>query len=537
MKRKCGFLGFLLFLAVLAGEARAQTFRRATNAGDIVPGLRYVLAAPVYNEESAVYAVVKQDATGTGKKNRKAMKFGTDGNGLIHIGDTDIAMFEAVPSGTSYCLRDVHNGGCLAYSDKETAEQKTGLYTMTDEEIDGAPSSAGRFYKTFNFDFSLTHTCLKTANKVQTGSGDKVFYLLPAHGISDTFGLYQNEDMAGTLYLYKEVVSPSLENEDTGDWTFRGDWAAEDLSRRDYSEALRIDFTPIELPQGFCKEKMPRETLPGEYVWTYVRKGEGRFLPEGWPNVIEVYPAGSEVPGRAVTPVKGGDACVLAAKYPFYTSKEGGISWYRTIPGDGGWMTAGLPFAVQALTEDTPEGEKIEIERRLFDGVSAQGAVFRKAEGGDAWEAGLPCLWKPVRPMAGTVCFHAEEVPVMTGEAAFPDKDGFYATFMQREANDTGMRIYLLDESGEKFVRAAPGSRITSGRGFLSLPPDAGKSVRLALRDGTSGCGAVKKETAGFVPVYTVAGVKAGMWRPGTPLPESLPRGIYVTSCGKLFKP
>lgn len=527
----------LLFLPAFVSGSLAQTFRRITNAGDIVPGLRYVLAAPVYNTDDAVYAVVRQEATGTGTKSRKAAVFNTDAKGQICADDTDIALFELEPSGTAYELRDVHNGGYLAYSNKKTTEQKTGLYTMTDEEIAAAPSSSGTFYKTFKLDFSLTKTCLKTAQKVQTGSGDKVFYLLPSYGLSDSFRLYQIEDMAGTLYLYRELVKPSLDNEASGDWTFCGDWSAEELSQQDYSQALRIDFTAVGLPADFGEVEMDARTMPGEYVWTYVRTGEGVCLPKGWPNVIEVDPSEPSVYGRAVTPVKGGDACVMAPKYPFYASKEYGISWYRTLPDDGGWLTVGLPFAVQTLTKDTPEGETVGIERRAFEEVSGAGVVFRKVEDGDGWEAGTPYLWKPVQPAVGTVCFHAEDVPVMTGESVVPDGNGFYTAFMAKEIDDAETRIYLLDNRGESFVRAAQGSRITTGRGYLFLPDGAGKSVRTIVWDGASDCATVENAPGNPVPVYTPGGVKVGMWQPGSPLPSSWPRGVYVMPYGTFFKP
>lgn len=515
----------------------AQSFRRVTGADDVEVGARYVLAASVYNDPCSVYAVVRQEATGTGKKNRVARLFGTDENGRIQIESADIAVFELAQSGTSYTLRDVHSGGFLAYSNKKTTENKTGLYTMTDEDMAGAPSSSGTFYKTFKFDFSLTKTCLVTAQKITTATTSRCFYLLPAYPIADSFSLYAKEDMAGTLCLYKEVVAPTLENEASGDWAFRGDWLAEDLSQIDFSKALRIDFTGIEVPEDWSGVAMAAATLPGEYVWTYVRQGEGARLPGGWPNVIEVYPSGASVPGRAVTAIKGGDACAWPPKYPFHTAPGRGISWFRTIPGDGGWLTAGLPFAVQTLTRETPEGEPLEVERRMYEKQAAEGAVFRKARDAEEWVAGEACLWRPVSPWAGTVCFHADEVPVQAGDGVLPEQAGFHAAFMPYEVTDGDARIYMLDETGEKFVRAAAGSRIHTGRGFLVWPEGAEKTVRMIVRDGTTDCMTVRKAADGSVPLYTPAGVKAGVWQPSAPLPVSLPKGIYLTPHGKVVKP
>lgn len=525
----------LLCMWLCACGLSAQSFRRVSGAADVEVGARYVLAAPVYNEPCSVYVVVRQEVTGTGKKNRAARRWDTDENGRIQADNADIALFELGKSGASYTLRDVHNGGFLAYSTKKTTENKTGLYTMTDEERAGAPTSSGDFYNTFKFDFSLTKTCLVTARNVETTGSGQPFYLLPTATISTSFSLYAKEEMAGTLYLYKEIVAPVLENEASGDFVFRGDWLAEDLSLVDYSKALRIDFTAVALPEGWSG--MSPTALPGEYVWTYVRQGDGEKLPAGWPNVIEVYPSGASVPGRALTAVKGGDACMLPPKYPFYTARGYGISWFRAIPGDDGWLTVGLPFAVQTLTRETPDGETVAAERRVYEELSSEGAVFRKAKDGEEWTAGTAYLWKPVSPWEGTVCFHADEVPVMAGDDGFPSRAGFHAAFMPLDVDGRDMRIYMLDEHGDKFVRAATGSLIHTGRGYLMCPEGAEKTVRMVVRDDASGLQETGRAADSPVPVYTLTGVKVGSWHPGEPLPVSLPRGIYLTPKGKMVKP
>lgn len=519
------------------GGLSAQSFRKVTGVEDIEAGARYVLAAPTSADPCTVYAVVRQDVTGTGKKNRAARRFETDENGRIQTDGTDMALFELRKQGTSYMLRDVYSGGFLAYSDKKTTENKTALYTMTDEEITGAPASSGKFHKTFKFDFSLTKTCIVTAQKITTSRSDQYFYLLSTYPLSESFSLYAKEDMAGRLCLYKEVVPPTWENDQSGDWVFHGDWTVEDLSPVDYSQALRIDFTGIELPEGWNTTEFSVAALPGEYVWTYVRPGQGARLPAGWPNVIEVAPWEASVSGRAVTSVRGGDACMLPPKYPFLTAKEYGISWFRMIPDDGGWLTAGLPFSVQTLTQETPEGETVEVERLRYEDCSSEGVVFRKLNGDEIWEAGTAYLWKPVSPWGGTICFHAGETLVVSGNEGFSDESGFHAAFMPLGVEHSGMRVFMLDERGEKFVRAAAGSRIHTGRGYLIRPEGEGRSVRMIVRDDTDGIRPTGQAVLGPVPIYTLSGMKAGVWQPGEPLPASLPKGIYLTPRGKVVKP
>lgn len=518
-------------------DVRAQVFRRVTADADIEVGARYVFAAPVFQNDYALFVVTRQEATGTGVKNRAARQFDTDEYQRIHVDDdSDIALFELGQEGTAYTFRDVHNGGFLTYSTKKTSESKIGLYTMTEEDVKKETSSSGLWYRTFRFDFSLVKTCLTTAQTVSVGGLNKRMFLLSSYGISDSFSLYAMEQGYGYLYLYKELASPVLDGETTGDWNFRGDWTAEGLSAKDYSKALRIDFTGISLPEEWNRTGFPASSLPGEYVWTYVRQGEGARLPKGWCNVIEISSSGIRKSGCAVTAVKGGDACVMAPKYPFRTAAGYGISWLRDVPGDGGWLTAGFPFAVQHCTWECPEGEEVKMECREFYQMAEEGAVFREVGDDASWEAGKPYLWRPVVPVKGTACFHADVVDVQVGGLTFPEEAGFYTTFMSQDLNDDEQPVYLLDESGKRFVRAAAGSRITAGRGFLYLPGNTAKSVRLSGENLEANDGAVGKQDLP-VPVYTPAGIPVGEWTPGTAYPASLPRGIYVTPYGKWFKP
>ena len=140
-------------------------------------------------------------------------------------------------------------------------------------------------------------------------------------------------------------------------------------------------------------------------------------------------------------------------------------------------------------------------------------------------------------PWGGTICFHAGETLVVSGNEGFSDESGFHAAFMPLGVEHSGMRVFMLDERGEKFVRAAAGSRIHTGRGYLIRPEGEERSVRMIVRDDTDGIRPTGQAVLGPVPIYTLSGMKAGVWQPGEPFPASLPKGIYLTPRGKVVKP
>ena len=530
----------LLAVLPVAQSASAQVFRRITSDTDIEVGARYLLVSPVYNDPSSVYVVTRQEQTGLKPTYRAAKQFGLDEHDRIHVENADIAMFELKQEGKSYMFRDTHNGGYLVYIRGNKGEDKADLYTLTDEEIDSLSllNPNEKYYKTFDFDFTLENTCIVTSHKIKgTTTTEVYFYLQPTPNIATGFRLYMRTSKSSTLYLYKEVLPPTVENE-AGDWIFRGDWLAGELSELDFSDALRIDFTGIELPQQWRDAGLPAGALPRRWVWTYVRQGEGGRLPAGWPNVIEVYPTGGEVPGRAVTAVEGGDSCVLPPKYAFRTATGLGISWRRGITGDGGWQTAGLPFDVQALTCEGRGDEPLAVERRSFVEMAEQGAVFRAVADDEPWLAGVPCLWRPVSPLTDTVCFRADDVLVQAGGTDFPATAGFYAACMRYELTDGPRPVYLLDSDGRAFVRAAAGSWIAPGRAFLLLPDGSAASLRILMpRDATGINAALAADAAAEpLPLYTSAGICVGRWTAGTPLPAWLPPGLYFTPRGKVVK-
>lgn len=538
MEVRC-FLYSCILLLGLGGEVvSAQTFRRIKNVRELEDGAHYVLAGYCAAHPDSLYVMASQDKTGTGKKNRAARKLPLDKNGRIYINDGGTAIFELSVEGKAYAFRDIVLDAWLAYTTGRVQEYAS-LLTLTDEELTRLPAKpnnkySNRFEIIPSASARLSKTPLYTKEDIFTSvSSKKQFGLMPVGGIS--FKLCE-QDVGDSLFIYKEEVqSPTSERREDGDWTFKGDWLADSLFALDYAQARRIDFTEIALPQG--KSMVGDGKMPKGYVWTYVRKGEAGRLPEGWSNVVEIDRKDEGIQGNAVTRMVGCDSCTLGPKYTFTVPEETGIVWYRKAENDGGWLTVGLPYAVKKVAWEDADGEIITSERLCFEEITGDGAVFREVEADEAWQAGMPYLWRPSEPRESVVCFYGEDTVVQPQESDVETTDGFYAVFGRYDIKDDGKTIFLLDDSGTRFVRAAAGSWVAPGRGYLVDTGTAFHSVRLIENELPAGAEGIETWMGGcLLPVYGTDGIKRGEICPGGHIPEEWPEGMYITPFGKMIK-
>lgn len=538
MEVRC-FLYSCMLLLGLGGEVvSAQTFRRIKNVRELEDGAHYVLAGYCAAHPDSLYVMASQDKTGTGKKNRAARKLPLDKNGRIHINDGGTAIFELSVEGKAYAFRDIVLDAWLAYSTGSVSgSSSAGLYTLTDKELKDVSTSTKKWYKTFevgDYFVSGGKTALLTKQAINTSTKAAQFHLA-LDGYGPNFKLYWRADYGDSLFIYKEVQSPTLERREDGDWTFKGDWLADSLFALDYAQARRIDFTEIALPQG--KSMVSDGKMPKGYVWTYVRKGEAGRLPEGWSNVVEIDRKDEGIQGNAVTRMVGCDSCTLGPKYTFTVPEGTGIVWYRKAENDGGWLTVGLPYAVKKVAWEDADGETITSERLCFEEITGDGAVFREMEADEAWQAGMPYLWRPSEPRESVVCFYGEDTVVQPQESDVETTDGFYAVFGRYDIKDDGKTVFLLDDSGTRFVRAAAGSWVAPGRGYLVYTGTAFHSVRLIENELPAGAEGIETRMGGcLLPVYGTDGIKRGEICPGGHIPEEWPEGMYITPFGKMIK-
>ena len=536
MDARCFLYSCILLLGLWGEVVSAQTFRRVKDVRELESGAHYVLAGYCAAHPDSLYVMASQDKTGTGKKNRAARKLPLDKNGRIHIHDGGTAIFELQVEGKAYAFRDMALDAWLAYSNGRVQEY-TSLLTLTDEELASSVNPKNKYSNKFEIislaSARLSKTSLYTKEDVFTSvSSKKQFGLMPVGGIS--FKLCE-QDVGDSLFIYKEVQPPVLAGREDGDWIFKGDWLADSLFALDYAQARRIDFTAISLPQG--KGMAGGGKMPKGYVWTYVRKGESGRLPEGWPNVVEIDRKDEDVQGRAVTRMVGCDSCTLGPKYSFTVPSGTGIVWYRKTEDDEGWLTVGLPYAVKKVAWEDADGETITSERLCFEEITGDGAVFREMEADEAWQAGMPYLWRPSEPRESVVCFYGEDTVVQPQESDVETTDGFYAVFGRYDIKDDGKTVFLLDDSGTRFVRAAAGSWVAPGRGYLVYTGTAFHSVRLIENELPAGAEGIETRMGGcLLPVYGTDGIKRGEICPGGHIPEEWPEGMYITPFGKMIK-
>lgn len=536
MDARCFLYSCILLLGLWGEVVSAQTFRRVKDVRELESGAHYVLAGYCAAHPDSLYVMASQDKTGTGKKNRAARKLPLDKNGRIHIHDGGTAIFELQVEGKAYAFRDMALDAWLAYSNGRVQEY-TSLLTLTDEELASSVNPKNKYSNKFEIislaSARLSKTSLYTKEDVFTSvSSKKQFGLMPVGGIS--FKLCE-QDVGDSLFIYKEVQPPVLAGREDGDWIFKGDWLADSLFALDYAQARRIDFTAISLPQG--KGMAGGGKMPKGYVWTYVRKGESGRLPEGWPNVVEIDRKDEDIQGNAVTRMVGCGSCTLGPKYSFTVPEETGIVWYRKAENDGGWLTVGLPYAVKKVAWEDADGETITSERLCFEEITGDGAVFREMEADEAWQVGMPYLWRPSEPRESVVCFYGEDTVVQPQESDVETTDGFYAVFGRYDIKDDGKTVFLLDDSGTRFVRAAAGSWVAPGRGYLVYTGTAFHSVRLIENELPAGAEGIETRMGGcLLPVYGTDGIKRGEICPGGHIPEEWPEGMYITPFGKMIK-
>lgn len=516
----------------------AQSFRRVANVDDLEPGVRYVLAGYCCDTPDSVFVMNRPEGTGTDNRAGKAHKTKPDGDGRIHVTDGSTAVFELVKEGFSYSLKETALDAWLSYSTLAESSASASLYLLTDNELANAPiTGTKRWHKTFSLQ-GPGKSFLLTSKDIKFGDRSGVCFLFVNNGMgySSQFKLYRADNYGDSLFIYKELQPPTVVQAENGDWTFRGDWSAASLYGLDYAQAKRVDFTEISLPQG-PGVMAAGGILPSECVWTYVRKGEAGRLPEGWPNVVEIERKSAAVQGVAVTRIFGGDECTLGPKYTFEVPAGRGIVWCRDMPADGGWSTVGLPFGVERVAWDAPEGEAVDVERLAFHGFAPEGAIFRVVEAGEVWDAGTAYLWRPLSPRASRVCFYADEALVRADASGLNRTEGFHAASGRLEVVDGQGGVYLLSADGDRFVRAASGSWIAPGRGYLFFSGALSPSLLWKEADGTSGMSGTRERSSVHpFPVYGLDGQCKG-WTDGEGgIPEEWPEGIYLTPYGKIWK-
>lgn len=515
-------------LTLFCRSGHAQTYKRVKALSEVRDGMRCVWIGRSRLAPDQYAVMQRQETPGTGTKNRRVVVVERPLDECITALPEDVAVFVAESRNGGWAFRDVANDGYLAYPTTKASSTNIPVYTLKESSL----TSSSTYNSLFQFDFSNAKSCVSTKEKVLTTgtSGKKANFLLKYDRLSATIRLYETPSAADSLFLFRELELPVVTVSDAGDRTFSGDWMMTDLIGLDLSQARSVDFTKVDLPPDWPQADGGQTRLPQEYVWTYVRQGDGGNLPDGWPNVIEI---GTN--SRAVTPLRGDDRNECGPKYTFVTTESCGIDWYREADG-GGWSTIGLPFVPASVTWNGPEGEAAMLERFVYKECADGGIVFTALADGKVWTARTAYLWRTEDDRSGTLCFHAGAATVYAALAEPETENGFHAALCRYDL-DGEDAVYLLDAAGSTFVRAAAGSHIAPTRGYLRLSGVDVKKLHISEAHDVTSVVSVSVPSFEAVPVYTAGGMLKGWLSDGMSLPADWPGGLYITPKGKIWKP
>jgi len=229
--------------------------------------------------------------------------------------------------------------------------------------------------------------------------------------------------------------------------TLTGAWPANMLRTIGWDGVASLDLTLADLPvlaTDFAYRPKQGNTP------IYVKAEVAEAVPEAWDFVVARGGDGGPVLLRETT---------LSDKQPFlpsYTFSVGNamLLYEREAFTDGYWETLCLPFSAPV-----PSGFQAEVLTEVREGE----LIFSPAE---KLEAYVPALIRYVgNKTSGTVLLTCR------AEAGIVEKPHqppiFTGVFDTLQVADASQAVYLLEESGKKFVRAAAGSKLMPFRAYI----------------------------------------------------------------------
>lgn len=307
--------------------------------------------------------------------------------------------------------------------------------------------------------------------------------------------------------------------ESTGELRLTGAWSARRLRQMDWRGVRSLDLRALSLPVRAADfDRRPA----ADNVPVHVAATEVRAVPASWRFVV----AESEDGSALSCPT------VLADKHPFapcrpFAAGAGELAYERQAFADGKWETLCLPFAAPV-----PDGFEAEELVEISDGQLLFAPVA-------SVEAGKPVIVRYVGTAKdGTVPqrWEAGGGTVETGPAA----GSFAGVFDTLRVADSAEGVYLLESSGERFVRAEAGSLLMPFRAFVR-PDGGGQAARAALSvrhlgQEQEGVEAVRAENpAANGPCYDLQGRQVARDRLSG-ASGTLSPGIYIRNGKKIIR-
>ena len=337
---------------------------------------------------------------------------------------------------------------------------------------------------------------------------------------TEEFCLISREDVGNASFLpvLPTECAPEATEEisEEGVKTLRGGWSIEALASVNWQGISALDIRELVLPQTMVdfRHRPAACNIP-----ILVDTDTPERLVEAWPFVLLCEGESA----RLATAFTLADGVPLKWKGRF-SAAPGDLTYTRQMHADGGWETLVVPFDTRVPDE---------FEARVPGEISANEIIFTKTDRLQANRAAIirhKGAANGERPQLN-LCNDSENVGAAISETFL---QGVYDTLRVQE---NGASIYLLDASGQNFVKAAAGSWVAPFRAALCPNEMADAVVAYSVRcsdDETSGCNpVVSDESTKQGACYDLQG-RCLLRHTDVASFATLPAGVYIVN-GKII--
>lgn len=444
-----------------------------------------------------IYKLARQMADIPGEatqpKNGTTVGLYTDG----YVADKNLTPL----SDANYLLRD----GTLA------SDEQVGQWTCHWVDEGFVLERADKIY----LDYNLQHTSTPIIWKVSNGYlatneanprylvFNESWQLLPSDAFLDS--------QTQTCLLLPFAASPQKE-EKNNTLVLSGGWTATDLSHLKWENCQALDLTGIALP---CQAH-PFDFQP-ENSFIYVSKEDVDFVPKSWNLTVGCTEDYNYLVQKAQ----------LTDKQALYIDREiqvpaGLLTYTRAAYADGFWETLYLPF--DASLPEVFQAEELESFNQ------SQGELLFSPT--TQIESNQPLIIRyignPNNAANTTFQVTNKECTLHpTNEYPTPTNHNFIGTYSPLLFDgERATPIYLLNATGESFVRAAAGSSLAPFRAYLTGSNET-KSIKVIHTMPTSTLTVHPTQDTATAPCYRINGTlySSEMTEAGI---SQLPAGIYI---------
>ena len=296
-----------------------------------------------------------------------------------------------------------------------------------------------------------------------------------------------------------------------------GSWSAHRLSDLDWTDIQILDLTEIKLPvQSFIFNHRPNKSNALTMV---SEKTKVDYL-RGWHNVVECAAQGTNI-WKNKDELNDRVNWTLDRKIQV---AEGLLTYRRAAYADGKWETICVPFDA-----DVPQG--FEVFR--FDKVeNDEVLIFKRSQ---KIVADVPMLIRYIGPAVADDCVDL----VLLNKAgelnpSAMDRSGFFGNYVPYEVTVADQGIYLLNQSGDTFARAAASSRLAPFRAAFATTAEARSLQLKCVEAGATGITASTADSP-HTSCYTIDGKLISSDFSSEDY-DRLPKGVYLIDGKKYLK-